>query len=120
MATTQLVTVVFYQVEEFLAELEKDATRVDRRIVRITKLSEEAKISTGINHVSVFATYTVEDQLITLKCYCGDTSGLSKERDGETIGKANKYIKTIEEACKHLKLEARAGAILGDRKRCGR
>jgi hypothetical protein len=108
---TQPVTVVFNQVEEFIAELEKDAEKVERGIVRLTKIFEGTKISPNIHHVSVFATYTVEGQLITLKRYCGDIWELGQGRDTEVIAKADGYLTTIEEACKRLNLEVRAGAI---------
>jgi hypothetical protein len=120
MATTQPVTVMFNSVEEFIAELEKDAAKVDRQIVRITNLSEGTNISPNIQHVSVFATYTVEGQIIILKRYCGDIWRLGQQRDKEVLAKAKEHLKTIEEACRRLKLEARAGAIQGDRRRCGR
>lgn len=117
---TQPVTVLFNQVEEFTAELEKDAGKVERGIVRLTKIFEGTKISPNIHHVSVFSTYTVEGQLITLKRYCGDIWEMEQGRDEEeVIAKADGYIELIEEACKRLKLEVRAGAIQGDRRRCG-
>jgi hypothetical protein len=123
--TETRVTVVFNQVEEFIAELEKDAKKIERGIVRRTQLFESAKISPILQHVSVFASYTVEGQLITLKRYCGDIwgqvgdNGPEQERNDRVIVKAEGYLKTIEEACKRLNLEVRAGAIQGDRRKCG-
>ena len=103
--------VIFNQVEEFIAELEKDAGQVERNLIRCTKLFEPSYLSPTIRLVSIFSTYSVDGQVITLTCYWGDTSGINREKDGEVIAKADGYLKTIEEACKRLGLEARAGVL---------
>ena len=103
--------VTFNQVEEFIAELGKDAGKVSRGIVRCTKLFEAFRLSPSIRLVSIFSTYSVDGQVITLTCYCGDTSGINREKDREVIAKADGYLKSIEEACKRLGLEARAGVL---------
>jgi len=103
--------VTFNQVEEFIDELERDAGKVDRGIVRCTKLFEASRLSPNIRLVSIFSTYSVDGQVITLTRFCGDIWGINKEKDGEVIAKADEYLKSIEEACKRLELEVRAGAL---------
>lgn len=103
--------VTFNQVEEFIDELEKDAGKVERGIVRCTKLFEASRLSPSIRLVSIFSTYSVDGQVITLTRYCGDIWGVNNGKDEEVIAKADQYLKTIEDACKRLGLEDRAGAL---------
>jgi len=106
-----IMKVTFNQVGEFIDELEKDAGKVERNLVRCTKLFEPSRLSPTIRLVSIFSTYSVAGQVITLTRYCGDIWGINREKDNEVIAKADAYLKSIEKACKHLKLEVRAGML---------
>jgi len=101
----------FNRVEEFCTELEKDAEKIDRRIVRCTKLFEVTKISTNIHYVFALATYVVEGQTVELRRYCGDIWQINKEKDKAAVDLADKALAAIEETCKRLKLEVRAGYL---------
>ena len=103
--------VTFNQVKEFIAELYKDEGKVERNLVRCTKLFEASRLSPNIRHVSVFSTYSVDGQVITLTRYCGDIWGINEERDAEVIAKADQLLMTIEASCKRLGLETRAGML---------
>lgn len=105
--------VKFNQVEEFCAELEKDAEGgvIDRRIVRCSSLWEASKLSLNIHHVSFLATYSVREEVIELRRYCGDIWRINQENDKKVLDKAEQIGKIIEEVCRRHKLEVRAGYI---------
>lgn len=103
--------VKFNQVEEFCAELEKDAPLVDRRIVRCSNLWEVSKLSVNIHHLTFLATYSVEGEIVELRRYCGDIWRINQDADKKVLDKAEQVGKTIEEVCQRLKLEVRAGYI---------
>lgn len=101
-------------VEEFLEELAKDASKIDRGgIVRCTKLYQADRKLSGVRGVSVFATYTVEGQIVLLSHYCGETGGLNKEHDAAVIERANLGIAKVGAACGELGLDLRAGYLKG-------
>jgi len=102
--------VKFYSTtEEFCAELEKDAINlIDCQIVRCTNLYEASGLSPNIHHVTFFAAYSIDGEIVELKRYCGDIWGINKEADQKVQDSAAAQLKTVKETCKRLKLEVRS------------
>lgn len=108
-----VIKVTFTEVEEFISELGKDVGKIERGLVRRTKIFTPSTISPIICDVSVFSAYTVEGQVVTFEHHCGPIWGINKEKDDGVISKANQYLNTIEEECKRLGIECRAGKLEG-------
>jgi len=99
---------------EFCAEITKDKDKIDRNIVRSTIRWEGSKMHASIQHVYAVASYSVDGQLVDLLRYCGDVWGVSSGRDHEVIELSQKYLKLVEDTCKGLKIECRAGLLQED------
>lgn len=100
----------FNDVEEFLAELEHDRERIDRGIVRVTKtLTQTAQLP--IQQLAVVATARVGDTVVRLERYCGDLWGKEFPQDAETHERAEKVMRKLEDACRGMGLEVRAGIL---------
>ena len=99
--------VLFHAVEEFLQELEKDKDLVERKIVRLTNLSQQSTITPVIRHLYVTATYKAAGEIIQFKQYVGDL--WNAEQDKKVIEKSIALQEQIETACKHCGLDIRAG-----------
>ena len=52
--------------------MEKDATEVDRGIIRVINLFETSRLSPNIRHVTVVSTFSMKGQVVRLERYCGD------------------------------------------------
>jgi hypothetical protein len=99
--------VVFHAVEEFLKELETDKDLVERQIVRLTNLYQQSQMTPVIRHLFVAATYKAAGEIVQFKQYIGDL--WNAEQDRKTIEKSIALQKQIEDACRQLSLEVRAG-----------
>jgi len=104
----------FSKPEEFIAELEKEmlpgTCNIDRRIVRITYIRRPSKLSPNIQHISVVATARVVGEIYRLEHYSGDVWQI-EEQDAPVYDKARSVYQYIEESCRRLGLEARAGVF---------
>jgi len=100
----------FTDPSEFLQEVEKDRPYIERKIVRLTTHWIPSKASPSIFLVSVVSTAKLEwGDIIRLEKFVGDYwRGLEKENKG-TLQKKDEIYHQIEEACKQLDLEVRAG-----------
>lgn len=67
-----MATVRFNIPDEFLAELEKAQSLVQRGIVRITHLYRDSIFSPIIRHLNVVATTRIGDDVVRCEYYCGD------------------------------------------------
>lgn len=81
-----MATVKFNDIEEFCAEMEKDASDIERRIVRTTTMTRTSSLSPNIRHIIALATYSVDGQVIRLESYCGDLWGVNQDQDKQVIG----------------------------------
>lgn len=99
--------VVFNAVEEFLRELETDKDVIERKIVRLANLYQQSKMTPVIRHLFVVATYKAAGEIVEFKQFCGDLWNM--EQDKKVIERGIELQQKIEEACKRLGLEVRAG-----------
>lgn len=103
--------VKFNSVDEFCDELQKDAAKVDRNIVRSTNLFTIHSALPNVRHVKVLAHYSVQGQIVRLEHYCGDVWGMREDQDNEVLGRAGKAQMAVKAACELLGLELRAGSL---------
>ena len=99
--------VIFNALEEFLKELETDTDVIERKIVRLTNLYQQSQMTPVIRHLFVMATYKAAGEIVQFKQFTGDLWNL--EQDKKTIEKSIALQKHIEETCKRLGLDIRAG-----------
>lgn len=104
-----MYTVIFHDVDEFLKELEKDAKRVERSIVRMTSRYKSV-MNLPISTLEVVAYYVLDGSLVSLTAYCGDI-WRHERTDRPALDKRDSLYKKIEEKCQQLRLEVRAGSI---------
>jgi hypothetical protein len=105
------MTVVFNSTEEFLEELDKDRKKIDRRIVRLTVLHQESKLSPNIKHLHAMATFLVKGEIVMLSEYCGDIWGIETERNDVTAKRVDDKLGAVETFCKMHRLEVRSGKL---------
>jgi hypothetical protein len=106
---SEMATVKFGDVGEFIEELKRDAANVERSIVRLTYRWRSADPS-PIRSMSVVASAVIGGHIVTLEERCGsyfpDTSDAQ-----EVAAAAAKKLGAIEAAAKELGLEVRAGVF---------
>ena len=101
--------IVFNAVEEFLKELETDKDLIERKIVRLTALYQQSK-TVPLRYLFVVATYKAAGELVEYREHAGDLWGMTNlESDKKAIQKSVELSNRIEEECKRLGLEVRAG-----------
>jgi hypothetical protein len=101
--------VQFNDVHEFLENLDKDRDLVERRIVRVTNLYRQSKLTASIQHLSVLATARISGEIVRLEVYCGDLWNLGS--DQATLEKASGVQRTVTDECARLNLDVRVGLI---------
>lgn len=106
-----MVKVKFNQPSEFCYEMEKDASNIDRGIVRTTLSYQVSSMSPNIHHVFAVATYSILDQIIEMEKFAGDIWRVNQEQDDKVLNQAGEYLKKIEDKAKLLKLELRSGRL---------
>jgi hypothetical protein len=106
-----MVKVHFTDPGEFCAEIEADKAKIERNIVRATVRWEPSKMLATIQHVAAVAYYSVDGQIVELYKYCGDVWGLSTGRDEEVVALAHKHMGMVQDTCKRLGIEYRAGTL---------
>lgn len=107
--------VQFNEVEEFMEELDKDKTKIDRGIIRTTIRYVNTTGSPNIKSVIACSTYSVEGQVIELNEYCGDVWGLNNELDKAVVNIAEKFMTLIEETATEYGLDLRHGILEDNR-----
>jgi len=103
------IGVRFNAVEEFLAEIEKDAGQVERMIVRLTKTFRSLPI--GMTEVAVVATAIVAGRLVRLKRPMGSvfSIGAPTSIDRSLLERADSIAKDIEQRVLIIGLDVRDG-----------
>ena len=113
-----MATVKFNAVDEFIEELKK--SQPWPRIVRLTYLSRQSSVSPNIRHLFVVSTFVATawlspdkpiETLVRLDKFCGDTWGLNTEEDKKVQEQAEVVVKQIEDACREVGYEVRAGVF---------
>lgn len=109
-----MVAVKFNAVEEFCDELEKEASEMPRKIVRLTNSTRLSPLSPSIKHLSVIATFLItlpsgQHGIVRLERYCGDLWGMG--RDAKVLEEAERLAGVVSATCKKLGLEVRAGVL---------
>lgn len=109
----------FNSVDEFLEELKK--SQPCPTIVRVTFLFTPSSLSPNIRHLSVVSTFLLRgwvgaeqrpvEDIVRLDKFCGDTWGLNGEEDKKVQDRAEAIFKLIEDVCKKLGYEVRAGVL---------
>ena len=107
MTKTAPITVSFYDLGEYLAELRLDKDRIDRGILRVTV---RRRYGSPFVTVSVVATVTVEGLLVKLEHRIGEAFAGDEKANGLT-DKAQVALDTLTEAGKSLGLDVRAGVF---------
>ena len=101
--------VIFNAVEEFLKELATDKAVIERKIVRLTALSQHAQ-TVPLRSLFVVATYKAAGELVEFRGHVDDLWGMAHlESEKRAIQKSLELSHQIEEECKRLGLEVRAG-----------
>lgn len=103
--------VSFNSVEEFIEELRKEAEAgsIEGKIVRVSCLYTNSRISPNIKHVSAVSTFVAHGHIVRLDRYCGNHWGINQESDDKTLEKAKETSQKIEAVCKELGLDVRTG-----------
>jgi len=114
-----MATVKFNSVEEFLEELKK--SQPSPGIVRVTFLSKQSSLSPNIRHLLLVSTFLLRgwvgaeqrpiEDIVRLDKFCGSTWGLNTEEDMKVHERAQAAAKQIEDICKELGYEVRAGVF---------
>jgi hypothetical protein len=124
----------FNQVDEFVEELKKefpiaipnpdpDLNQEEKKslmaairrglgqILRLTCLYRDSTMNSNIKHATVIATIksASEKDIIRLERYCGEMWGVGGEVDDKVKANRDTAFKSIEDACKELGIEVRAG-----------
>ncbi len=110
-----MYTVNFQYENEFAQEMQLDKGKIDRGIVRLTYLQETTKRS-PLRLLYLVCTYTVNDQLVKLRRYFGELSGMDQEttRDSAIIQDGMIAYNLIKAKCMELDLEVRSGILAAD------
>jgi len=103
--------VKFNDLNEFLAEMEKDRDEITRGIVRVTTLREQSKApSFPFLFYTVIATYRRGDEIVRLDRFCGNYwPKVESKGNEETERNIKDAYKALDEKIKELGLEMRAG-----------
>jgi len=100
----------FHYVDEFLKELDKDRSAIERGIVRVTLAYEQPKPAYPIIAVKVVASAVVEGFLIELRQDCGSYLG---EHDSASkqgcLDKGQAIVDKVEAFAQQQQLQTRAG-----------
>lgn len=106
-----LIHVVFSSPEEFFEELKQDRDRIDRRIVRITRVYEPASIG-AMQRLTVEAGAVVSERYIyRLKVIAGMIWNVGGKEDEAVEKRAEETIRRIETFCSNQGLTVRNGRI---------
>ena len=97
----------FSNEQEFIEELQKNKSSIYGGILRVTRNFKPWPDTSGIFNISVVATYKVDDILVRLDIYCGDT--FNEERTEKADQEGDKIIAKLEKASTELGLDCRAG-----------
>lgn len=101
----------FYHVDEFLEELSKDVSKIDRKIVRTTYRQKSSSITPNIKQLSVSAGTVIDGYLIELNVVVGELWGHRSEHEDAVMTKADEILKRVEAFCVDHGLGVRAGSF---------
>jgi len=103
--------VKFNDLDEFLAEMEKDKSEIARGIVRVTTLREKSKSpSFPFFFYSVIATYRRGDEIVRLDRFCGNYwPKVESKSNKETEENIQGIYEALDRKIKERGLEMRAG-----------
>jgi hypothetical protein len=102
--------VQFHDVDEFLAELEKDREHVDRAIVRLTCL-HTSHAELPILYVSVVATAHISGYVIRLDKHAGHYMQHAQTDRQEVHERADEIAGALQSKLESLGLEIRSGIL---------
>ena len=102
------VKVKFSVVDEFLAELRKDAGKVKDRIVRLTQIHEDDGTA-PLRWIAIVAGALISDRLIELSVPCGQDWGEGVSETERTKKRAKETMVQITKVARALGLEVRQG-----------
>lgn len=108
-----MTTVTFNDLDEFIAELVKDRTLVDRNLVRLT-CQHRAHTEMPITYVSVIAMAQVGGYLVKLGWPIGDFMRTIEDQRQRVAERAEQILNTLQSQCADLGLETRAGLLADD------
>lgn len=100
--------VQFHAVEEFLAEITKDADRVEGRILRVTVLR---RFHDPFVHIFLLATTVVGGVIVRLDHRLGECFAMDATATAEVGKKAEALVARLDRAARELGLEVRAGVV---------
>lgn len=105
--------ILFNSVSEFIDEMEKDHIHnIDRGIVRVSHLFQQAKVSPHIHLAYAVASYkNTSGDIVKYAAYVGDLWRVRKEEDEKVYNKLKEITGKIEEKARQLKLEVRTGLL---------
>ncbi len=115
-----MIKVKFNVVAEFCQELKHDgdAGKVERGILRTTKLTQMSTISPNIHYVFALASYSVEGQIVEFRKFCGEIWHIRDDEDKKAWDKAEAILKEIEDLVQGIAgIEVRAGCLDDDSKK---
>ena len=104
-----MAIVQFNSVQEFLAELTADLSKLDRKLVRVTNLYQQSTQMPVIQYVSVVATTRVETDIIRLDVYCGEMWSADTQHNAPVVKKVEAIQQHLRASCEQLGIEVRAG-----------
>ncbi len=105
------MTVQFSNLEEFLGELGKDLSVIDRGILRVTSVFKPSAVAPSVSDVFVVASVSVFGTPLQLKIYAGEYWGNAYSQ--EPLEKANIVTDQIRRFASDNGLEVRSGLVEG-------
>ena len=97
----------FSNVSEFIEELRKNKSGMYGGILRVTRKFDHWPDIATIYHVYVVATYKIDDIIVRLDVYCGDT--FTEEQTEKAEQEGDKIIAKLKKASTDLGLSYRSG-----------
>ena len=97
----------FSNESEFIEELQKSKSSIYGGILRVTRKFDPWPDVPRIYNIYVVATYKMDDVIVRLDVYCGDT--FYEEHTKKADEKGNKIIAKLKKASTDLGLSYRAG-----------
>jgi hypothetical protein len=97
----------FSDVSEFIEELRKNKSGIYGGILRVTRKFDHWPDIPKIYNIYVVATYKIDDVIVRLDVYCGDT--FNEEHTKKADQEGDKIISKLKKASIDLGLSCRAG-----------
>ena len=97
----------FSDVSEFIEELRKNKSTIYSGIIRVTRKFDHWQDIPKIYNIYVVATYKIDDVIVRLDVYCGDT--FNEEHTKKADQEGDKIIAKLKKASADLGLSYRGG-----------